>query len=90
MSISLYDASIPVFLRYLNRLDGLVEAAESHAIDHQIDLSTSSSISPPPMPFFVAKMLRSGKNNLTVSTTIKQEPSPPYFSLSRWVINIAA
>ncbi len=52
MSISLYDASVPVFLRYLNHLDGLVEAAESHTIDH-IDLSNllQASIAPDMLPF---------------------------------------
>lgn len=30
MSVALYDASIPVFLRYLGRLEHLVAAAESH------------------------------------------------------------
>ncbi|AMC34509.1 DUF1993 domain-containing protein [Janthinobacterium sp. B9-8] len=53
MSIALYDASIPVFLRYLNRLDGLVEAAESHATGHQIDVSNllRASIAPDMLPF---------------------------------------
>jgi hypothetical protein len=31
MSISLYDASVPVFLRYLERLDGLVTIAQARA-----------------------------------------------------------
>jgi uncharacterized protein len=53
MSISLYDASIPIFLRYLNHLDGLVEAAESHSTSHQIDLSNlfQASIAPDMLPF---------------------------------------
>lgn len=36
MSINLYDASVPVFVRYLNRLDGLVDIAESHAGAHPL------------------------------------------------------
>jgi uncharacterized protein len=53
MSISLYDASVPVFLRYLDRLDGLVEAAESHATSHEIDLSNllRASLAPDMLPF---------------------------------------
>ena len=31
MFIGLYEASVPVYLRYLERLRGLVDAAESHA-----------------------------------------------------------
>lgn len=30
MSLSLYEASVPVFLRYLDRLQGLVNAAQAH------------------------------------------------------------
>ena len=37
MSGGLFDASIPVFLRYLDRLLALVDAAEAHAHAHQID-----------------------------------------------------
>jgi uncharacterized protein len=58
MSIDLYNASIPVFLRYLNRLDGLVDAAASHAAKslatgHQIDISNllQASIAPDMLPF---------------------------------------
>lgn len=53
MSISLYDASIPVFLRYLDRLDDLVEAAEAHANGQPIDLShlLRASIAPDMLPF---------------------------------------
>ena len=35
--IGLYDASIPVFLRYLERLAGLVDAAESHVRSREMD-----------------------------------------------------
>ncbi len=53
MSIDLYDASVPIFLRYLNRLDGLVDAAESHATSHHIDLSNllQASVAPDMLPF---------------------------------------
>jgi hypothetical protein len=37
MSIGLHQASVPVFLRYLERLVGLVNAAESHARAHNLE-----------------------------------------------------
>lgn len=37
MPIGLYEASIPVFLRYLERLAGLVDAAELHVRSHRIE-----------------------------------------------------
>lgn len=53
MSICLYDASIPVFLRYLDRLDGLVKAAESHANGRRIGVShlLRATIAPDMLPF---------------------------------------
>ena len=35
--IGLYDASIPVSLRYLERLSGLIDAAESHVRSREMD-----------------------------------------------------
>ncbi len=53
MSVSLYYASIPVFLRYLERVDGLVAAAESHANSHRVDVADllRASIAPDMLPF---------------------------------------
>jgi hypothetical protein len=34
MRVHLYDASVPIFVRYLERLDALVDIAESHARAH--------------------------------------------------------
>ncbi len=36
MSVWLYEASVPVFLRYLDRLRGLIDAAEAHAESHHL------------------------------------------------------
>ncbi|ARP80207.1 hypothetical protein CAL12_04740 [Bordetella genomosp. 8] len=40
MSLSMYQASIPVFVRALNVLSALLDKAESHAADKGVDLST--------------------------------------------------
>src|SRR5574341_1531345 len=40
MPIDLYTASVPVFTRYLGRLAGLLDAAESHASSHGIEPAT--------------------------------------------------
>ncbi len=39
MAISMYQASVPVFLRMLDNLDGLLEKAESHAQNKGFDLT---------------------------------------------------
>ena len=38
MSANLYETSVPVFLRYLERLSGLVSIAESYAAANSLDL----------------------------------------------------
>jgi uncharacterized protein len=37
MTISMHDASVPVFRQMLGALDGILAKAESHAADHKID-----------------------------------------------------
>lgn len=53
MAISLYQASVPVFLRYLARLEGLVSAAQSHAELGQLDAATllTARLAPDMLPF---------------------------------------
>ena len=53
MPIGLYEASIPVFLRYLERLAGLVDAAESHARSHKIEVAEllTARLTPDMLPF---------------------------------------
>lgn len=53
MSIALYDASIPVFRRYLARLSDLVDRAETHARSHGIDAAEllNARLAPDMLPF---------------------------------------
>ena len=53
MPISMYEASIPVFLRYLERLAGLVDAAESHVRVHKIEATEllTARLAPDMLPF---------------------------------------
>jgi hypothetical protein len=79
MSIALYDASIPVFLRYLNRLDGLLDAAESHAMGHDIDVSNllQASIAPDMLPF-ETQVLIATNFALRACFPLAGKPIPPY------------
>jgi hypothetical protein len=49
----LYEASIPVFLRYLDRLAGLVDAAELHVCSHRIEAEELliARLAPDMLPF---------------------------------------
>ena len=53
MSFGLHEASVPVFLRYLDRLRGLVDAAEAHAQAHAMDAGElrSARLAPDMLPF---------------------------------------
>jgi hypothetical protein len=53
MPVGLYEASIPVFLRYLDRLAGLVDAAESHVRSHRIEAEEllTARLAPDMLPF---------------------------------------
>jgi len=79
MSIGLYDASIPVFLRYLDRLDGLVKAAESHANDHRIGVSNllRASIAPDMLPF-ETQVVIACNFALRACFPLAGKPIPPY------------
>jgi uncharacterized protein len=39
MSVDLYEASVPIFLRYIDRLNRLINLAESHIQHHNLDPS---------------------------------------------------
>jgi len=79
MPIGLYDASIPVFLRYLDRLDGLVEAAESHAKERRIGVSDllRASIAPDMLPF-ETQVLIAANFALRACFPLAGKPIPPY------------
>lgn len=51
--ISLYDISVPVFVRYLERLDGLVLIAAAHAADRALTQAAllQSRLAPDMLPF---------------------------------------
>lgn len=53
MSIGLYDASLPVFLRYLDRLLGLVEIAEAHVHSRNLAVAEilGARLAPDMLPF---------------------------------------
>lgn len=79
MSIDLYEASIPVFLRYLDRLDGLVKVAESHASDQPIDVSRllRASIAPDMLPF-ETQVVIACNFALRACFPLTGKPIPPY------------
>jgi uncharacterized protein len=53
MPAHLYQASVPVFMHYLERLEGLVNSAESYAICHSINASDllAARLAPDMLPF---------------------------------------
>lgn len=53
MPVGLYEASIPVFLRYLERLSRLVDAAESHVRSREMDADEllNARLAPDMLPF---------------------------------------
>lgn len=53
MATGLYAASIPVFLRYLDRLRGLVDAAEAHVNSRALDATDilNARLAPDMLPF---------------------------------------
>jgi len=53
MPVGLYEASVPVFLRYVDRLRGLIRAAESQASGLGLDLPAilDASLAPDMLPF---------------------------------------
>jgi len=59
MSLALYEASVPVFLRYLDRLLGLVNTAELHVQSHNLAASEllSARLAPDMLPFEAQAMI---------------------------------
>lgn len=79
MSITLYDASIPVFRRYLGRLAGLVDQAETHARRHGIDAAEllNARLAPDMLPF--ETQVRIAANfALRASYPLASRDVPPY------------
>ena len=79
MPISLYDASIPVFLRYLDRLRGLVDAAEAHVRAAGLDASEilDARLAPDMLPF--ETQVRIAANfALRASFPLARQEVPPY------------
>ena len=57
MSIALYEASLPVFLRYLGRLDHLVATAEAHG---QAPSLLAARLAPDMLPFEMQVAIAAG------------------------------
>jgi uncharacterized protein len=79
MSIGLYEASVPVFLRYLDRLHGLVEAAEHHALARGTDVAEilEARLAPDMLPF-ETQVHTAAHFALRASFPLAGEPIPPY------------
>jgi len=79
MPIALYDASIPVFLRYLDRLRGLVDRAEAHVRTKGLDVSEimGARLAPDMLPF--ETQVRIAANfALRASFPLARQEVPPY------------
>ncbi len=79
MPVGLYEASIPVFLRYLERLAGLVDVAESHVRSHRIEAEEllTARLAPDMLPF--ETQVRIAANfTLRTSFPLVGRDVPPY------------
>lgn len=79
MSTGLHQASVPVFLRYLDRLAGLVDAAETYASSRSIDAATllDARLAPGMLPF--SKQAEIAANfALRACFPLACQPVPPY------------
>ncbi len=79
MPIGLYEASTPVFLRYLARLGGLVDAAESHVWSHTLDASEilEARLAPDMLPF-ETQVLIAANFALRACFPLAGQEVPPY------------
>lgn len=75
----LYEASVPVCLRYLGRLRGLVDAAVAHAREHHLDVSQllAARLAPDMLPF-AAQVAIAGHFTLRACFPLAGEAVPPY------------
>lgn len=79
MTTLLYDASVPVFLRYLERLEGFVDAAEAFARTdgRSIDELLAARLSPD-MLGFERQVMVAVNFTLRACFPLAGEPIPPY------------
>jgi hypothetical protein len=78
-SVGLYQASVPVCLRYLGRLRGLVDAAVAHARERHLDVSQllAARLAPDMLPF-AAQVAIAGHFTLRACFPLAGEAVPPY------------
>lgn len=79
MSLSLYDASVPVFLRYLDRLLGLVDAAQAHgSARHQEPAVLLFARLAPDMAPFATQVMIAANFALRACFPLAGQDIPPY------------
>lgn len=79
MHLSLYEASVPVFLRYLSRLTGFVEVAERFARENELSISEllSAKMAPDMLPF-ERQVVTATNFTLRATFPLAGEAIPPY------------
>jgi hypothetical protein len=75
----LYQASVPVFLRYLERLLGLVDIAQAHALSNGLDPAEllTARLAPDMMPFELQVQV-AANFTLRASFPLAGQAIPPY------------
>ncbi|HEY0064711.1 MAG TPA: DUF1993 domain-containing protein [Telluria sp.] len=73
MTVALYDASVPVFLRYLDRLAHLVSAAQSH---HKAGFLLDARLAPD-MHGFASQVAIAASFPLRACLALAGQPVPP-------------
>jgi uncharacterized protein len=79
MTIGLYETSVPVFLRYLDRLEGLVDAAEHYALACGTDIAEilEARLALDMLPF-ATQVHTAAHFALRASFPLAGEPIPPH------------
>jgi uncharacterized protein len=79
MTTYLYEASVPVFQRYLARLIGLVDAAQAYAANQSVDdaLILNARLAPD-MASFEMQVTIAGNFALRTCFPLAGQPIPPY------------
>lgn len=79
MLIGLYDASLPVFLRYLDRMLGLVEVAEAHVHSHNlVEMDILGARLAPDMLPFETQVIIAANFALRACFPLAGKELPPY------------